>query len=51
MPGLKGANSFYPQGLKRFYVAVNFVLIIMKSNVVISQILIFFPKNGWIILP
>jgi hypothetical protein len=28
----------------------NFVSFIMRSNTVTSQTLIFFPKNGWIIL-
>ncbi len=45
-----GSRGFPSTRFKRFDVFDNFVSIIMKSNTITSQTLIFFPKNGWIIL-
>jgi hypothetical protein len=36
-------------GFRRFDAFDNFVSIIMRTKIITSQTLIFFPKNGWII--
>jgi hypothetical protein len=45
-----GSWGFSSTRFRRFDVLDNFVLIIMRSNIVTSQTLNFFPKNGWIVL-